>query len=351
MNASRGRWVAACMALLIGAPAGAAGCDVNELEIPVRIVNQRPIGTLTLNGVEVPMLIDSGAFFSMLPVSTATQLGLQLRSLPAGFRVYGYSGRIEARMTKVEKVGLQGKVLRNIEFLVGGNELGSGIMGVLGRNFLSIADTEYDLAHGVVRLMFPKGDCDNVNFADWAGDAPIIEAELESNVRDKGTQIRVAVKVNGVGMRAMLDTGAPGTALKLSAAKRAGVKEGDLTEAARTGGAGQQRLRSWTGQLASFELGGEKILNNALQIDDTDHLHDDMLIGLDYFLSHRIYVSRLQNKLYATWNGVPVFALGVARPLRRAASSPRRWPTWTAPASWRPRPRPTSWRGRGCIWR
>jgi tetratricopeptide (TPR) repeat protein len=39
-----------------------------------------------------------------------------------------------------------------------------------------------------------------------------------------------------------------------------------------------------------------------------------MLVGLDYFLSHRIYVSRLQGKVYATWNGGPVFALGTAKP-------------------------------------
>ena len=31
-------------------------------------------------------------------------------------------------------------------FFVGGNELGAGIMGVLGRNVLAAGDTEYDLA-------------------------------------------------------------------------------------------------------------------------------------------------------------------------------------------------------------
>ncbi|WP_457419663.1 aspartyl protease family protein [Roseateles sp. P5_E7] len=303
-----GRWCAAWVAVLIAAPAAAAGCKLSELEIPVRIVNQRPVGTLTLNGTEVPMLIDSGAFFSMLPMSTATQLGLPLRNLPFGFRIEGYTGSIEARMTKVEKVGLRGNELRNIDFIVGGNEIGSGIMGVLGRNFLSIADTEYDLAHGIVRLMFPKGDCDKVSFAYWAGEAPVIETELQNNYRENNNDIRVAVKVNGVKMRAIMDTGAPGTSLKMRSAKRAGVKESDLTEVGRVGGAGEGRVRSWTAQLSAFELGGEKIVNNFLQVDETDHLQEDMLIGLDYFLSHRIYVSRLQSKVYATWNGGPVFA-------------------------------------------
>lgn len=289
-----------------------AGCTLSKLEIPVRIVNQRPVGTLALNGTEVPMLIDSGAFFSMLQLSAATQLGLPLQRLPSHIRIEGYTGAIEAKLTRVEKVGLRGSELRNVEFIVGGNELGSGIMGVLGRNFLSLGDAEYDLAHGVVRLMFPKGDCDKVNFAYWAGDAPVIETALDNNNREGNNDIRVAVRINDVKMRAIMDTGAPRTALKLRAARRAGIKESDLTEAGRAGGAGAGRVRSWRGVVQAFELGGEKIANNQFDVDDADIIDGDMLIGLDYFLSHRIYVSRLQRKVYATWNGGPVFARGDA---------------------------------------
>ncbi|MBW8846396.1 MAG: retroviral-like aspartic protease family protein [Burkholderiales bacterium] len=302
------RCCAALATLLAAAQPAWAGCKLGSLEIPVRIVNQRPVGMLALNGTEVPMLIDSGAFFSMLQPSTATQLGLPLQRLPFGMRIEGWAGAVDAKMTKVDKVGLLGSEIRNVEFIVGGNELGSGIMGVLGRNFLSMADTEYDLAHGIVRLMFPKGDCDKVVFAYWAGDAPIIEMPLDNNYRDGNTDIRVMPRVNGEKLRAIMDTGAPRTVLKMRAARRAGVKEADLTEAGKTGGAGSGRVRSWTGQIASFELGGEKIANNRLEIDDVDGIGEDMLIGLDYFLSHRIYVSRLQRKVYATWNGGPVFA-------------------------------------------
>jgi hypothetical protein len=113
------------------------------MDIPVRIVDHRPIATLRLNGTEVPMLVDSGAFFSMLTASTASQLKLPLHGLPFGFRVGGYTGQIAAKRTRVERLGLAGAELKDIEFIVGGNELGAGIMGVLGRNILSVADTEY----------------------------------------------------------------------------------------------------------------------------------------------------------------------------------------------------------------
>jgi len=293
--------------LLVAAPAW-AGCDLQQMEIPVRIVDRRPIATLTLNGTEVPMLLDSGAFFSMLSESTATQLKLRLRNLPEGLRISGYTGRIAAKLTRVEKVGLLSVQLSNVEFIVGGNELGAGIMGVLGRNILSLADTEYDLAHGAVRLSFPKGECAKTNFAYWAGEAPVIEVPLDDGPSREDTAVRVNVGINGKRTLAVLDTGATRTALTLNAARRAGIEERDLTPDGRAGGAGEGRVKSWKGRVAVFELGGEKISNSSLRIDDADHTDQGVLVGMDYFLSHRIYVSRLQRQVYVTWNGGPIFA-------------------------------------------
>lgn len=306
MIRARAAW-ALLAAGLTAAPAWGE-CKLSKLEIPVRVVNHRPIGTLNLNGTEVPMLIDSGAFYSFLTPSVAAQLNLRLRSLPDGLRIWGYTGSVQARATRVEKVIFQGTTLNNVEFIVGGNEVGSGIQGVLGRNFLSMADAEYDLAHGVVRLMFPKGDCDKTIFAYWAGEAPIIVLPLETGSRGSDTAIKVPARVNDQDVKALLDTGAPRTSLKLRTARRVGVKESDLIEIGRIGGAGSGQAKAWTGPIETFEFGGEKIHNSQFIIDEASGADVDMLLGLDYFLSHRIYVSQLQRKLYATWNGGAVFA-------------------------------------------
>lgn len=300
--------------VMLAAASAWAGCDLKQMEMPVRIVDQRPIATLTVNGTEVPMLVDSGAFFSMLSESTATQLKLPLRNLPSGMRVEGYTGRVDARMTRVDSLGLLGAQLSKVDFIVGGNELGAGIMGVLGRNILSMADAEYDLAHGAVRLSFPTGDCAKTNFAHWAGGAPVIEVPLDTEPGRRETAIRLEVRINGKRTLALLDTGAPQTALTLAAARRAGIEESSLTPQARVGGVGKGRANSWTGPVAAFELGGEKITNSRLQIDDVDGSEEGILVGLDYFLSHRIYVSRLQRRVYVTWNGGPTFALARETP-------------------------------------
>lgn len=278
------------------------------MEIPVRIVHDRPIATVTLNSTEVSMLVDSGAFFSMLSPSAAAQLDLPLRNLPFEMRLEGYTGSIEARMTRVERLGLRGAEIPKVPFIVGGNEMGAGIMGLLGRNILSIADTEYDLAHGVIRLTTPSKDCEKANLAYWAGEAPVVQLPLEANRNSRDTAVRVAVAINGKRTIALMDTGAPETTLTLKTAKAAGITRSDLVADGHSGGAGAGRADSYLGLVGTFELGGEKISNNKIRIDDNDYFEDGALLGLDYFLAHRIYVSRLQGMVYATWNGGPIFA-------------------------------------------
>ena len=78
-----------------------AGCKLEQMEIPIRIVDRRPIATLTLNGTEVPMLVDSGAFYSMLTASIAAQLKLPSRNMLPGWRIEGHTGRIETKLARV----------------------------------------------------------------------------------------------------------------------------------------------------------------------------------------------------------------------------------------------------------
>ena len=66
------------------------------------------------------------------------------------------------------------------------------------------------------------------------------------------------------------------------------------------------------GGLASFdsiELGGETILHDRLAVADVWLKDADMSLGIDFFLSHRIFVSQQQDAIYFTYNGGQVFAL------------------------------------------
>jgi tetratricopeptide (TPR) repeat protein len=278
----------------------------------VRIIDGRPIATLKLDGTDVPLLLDSGAFISIVSAAAAAQLKLATVPMPRGWRIEGTTGRIDVRLARVGRVGLLGTELQNVEFLVGGNELNAGAMGVIGRNLLAIGDTEYDLAHGVVRLSFPKGECTKTNFAYWAGSAPVVVVPLEQGSDD--SEIRIPVALNGVAAKAVMDTGAAVTSITLAAARRAGIEERDMVLVGRSGGHGVGRSNVWLGTLKAFEIGGEKVANSEVAINDNDTSDRDLLVGLDYFLSHRIYVSRLQRQVYITWNGGPIFVKGRVKP-------------------------------------
>jgi hypothetical protein len=73
-------------------------------------------------------------------------------------------------------------------------------------------------------------------------------------------------------------------------------------------GAGRGSARSWTALFDRFEIGGEAITHNRLRVGDFTLDSADLLLGIDFFLAHRIYVSKT-HKMFITYNGGTVFAL------------------------------------------
>ena len=286
-----------------------AACQVEMLELPVKMVGSRAVATVAINGKPVPLTVDTGAFFSMLTEAAAMQLDLRLREL-RGMRIEGVTGRIDARLTTVDKLQLLKGELTRVEFLVGVNEPGAGTMGLLGRNILSFTDTEYDLAHGMIRFSVPNGDCAKANLAYWAGGSHVTEIPLEPDYHTRSSipALRARIKLNGTELVALLDTGAR-TLVTAQAARRAGVTEAQMAPAGTIYGGGKGSAKSWTAPFERVEIGDEAITHNRLHIGDFTLDDADLLLGIDFFLSHRIYVSKQQSKLFITYNGGTVFAL------------------------------------------
>ncbi|WP_161974697.1 pepsin/retropepsin-like aspartic protease family protein [Piscinibacter terrae] len=278
----------------------------------------RAVATVGINGKDVPLTVDSGAFFSFLTDAAVEQLGLPVTRPNREIQVEGLTGRVDTRLTTVKRLRLQKGEIPDVEFVVGGNEPGSGTMGLLGRNFLAFTDTEYDLAHGMIRLMFPEGDCQEVNLAYWAGDKAVSELALPRDPRYRTPAIIAAVQVNGEEVRALFDTGAR-SALSLAAARRAGLKDADMKPHGLIYGAGRGEAKAWTAPVREVTIGDETIKNSILKIGDF-HMDDaDMLIGIDFFLSHRVYVSKSRRRMFFTYAGGPVFSLDTATPGQAAA--------------------------------
>jgi len=299
-------------------------CKLQALEVPVTMVGSRAVATVGINGTKVPLMVDSGAFFSFLTHAAAQQLKLRVGSLPWNLRIEGVTGEVEAGLTTVQSMQFVGGELPDIEFVVGGNEDNSGTLGVLGRNLLAATDVEYDLAHGVIRLMFPKGDCSDMHMAYWAQDKPVSELTLlrdDNNSKSKTPAIRAIAELNGKKLRVLFDTGAQ-SMVSLDVAKHAGLSEADMKSAGKIYGGGRGSAKAWTTTIDSFSLGDEKITNIRLTVADVDLKEEDMLLGIDFFLSHRIYISKKQRRMYFTYNGGTVFALSAIEAAKARPNAP-----------------------------
>ena len=85
--------LAPLLALVLSTAAVAAPdkCQIEMMTIPVRLVESRPVATVKLNGVPVPLLVDSGAFYSFLSEASARQLNLRLKPAPGSIHGSWYS--------------------------------------------------------------------------------------------------------------------------------------------------------------------------------------------------------------------------------------------------------------------
>lgn len=300
-----GRWAGMLAAMLLAQLANAACQVVQAAELPVTMDGLRPMLHVRMEGTDQRLLLDTGAFYSTMSSATAAALKIKERSAN-GLVVGGVGGTFEAKAGYVRSLAF-GKVrMTNVGFVIGGSE--TGVAGLLGQDVLHGFDSEYDFAHGMARLLQPK-DCAGQSLAYWAKDGYAmipVEGTTQLNPHVIGT-----VRVNNIKLRAMLDTGASTSMLSLAAAARLGVRPGggDVREAGYARGVGSGTIKTWTGPFASFAIGQEEIRHIRLRFGDFDMERVDMVIGADFFLSHRVLIATSQNKVYLTYNGGPVFAL------------------------------------------
>lgn len=295
---------------IAGGPASAAsGCKLNRAELPVTINGMRALVDVQMNGTPEILFLDSGAFFSSITDQKAAELKLPLKPPLDYLHITGVGGDVSYQIATVKELMIGGSARRNVEFFTAGTDF-AGMAGVLGENFLGgIGDVEYDFANGAIRLFRPEG-CGRTMLAYWAKpDQGVSVVDTQSFSRD--LLIRGNAYVNGTKISVLFDTGAYTSVLSLHAAARAGVKPGDpgVESAGINYGAGRGSHPSWIAPFASFKVGDEEIRNTHLRISDLGSMDTDMLLGFDFFLSHRVYVAKSQNKLYFTYNGGPVFDL------------------------------------------
>jgi len=291
-------------------PARADACKVGMVaDLPVTMRGMRASVPVKVNGRDTEFWLDSGAWFSIMAKARADELGLQTEPAPQGLYGIGIGGTHRVEVVRIKDFGIVGQSLHNLEFLVGGSDTGNAL---IGRNILAIADTEFDLAHGSVKLFQAKG-CDKLGMAYWAAGKPWLTAKMANTTMLHNFGVKVAI--NGVEIAAVIDSGAPTSLLSQRAAERAGIAlDGPGVQPINgIGGFGHKLLKGWAVPVASVAIGEEQVLRTRLDvIEGTISGIDgpDMLLGADFLLAHRVYFARSQEKVYFTYNGGKPFHAG-----------------------------------------
>lgn len=279
--------------------------------LPVEMVGDRATTMVKINGTPTRFILDTGAFFNIMSSANAASLGLKLQPAPFGYRISGIGGSANIQQAHVKEFGILGTTLKDVDFIVGGTDAGTGL---LGANLLDIADLEIDFAHGELTL-FKVDHCGEMGLAYWAKDGKFNMADIEPSSNRYDRRTFLTVTVNGRKVKAVLDSGAPATLLVRRAAERAGLAfdANDVKATTRSIGFGGKPVKTWTAKVDTFSVGTETIQHSQVQVIDGD-IGDgtEMLLGVDFLLAHHMFVSNSTKKVYFTYNGGRVFTFASA---------------------------------------
>jgi hypothetical protein len=213
-------------------------------------------------------------------------------------------------MARIKQFEVAGIAIHDFNLMVAGRLSVPEAQGLLDAAFLLQADMEFDVRGKKVRFFRPK-DCVAEQVVYWGGSYSVVP--LMTSGSEKRINVRVAV--NGKPVLAEMDSGASTSTLTATAARRVGaalpsVGQGKISS---TRGVAGESLRTQSNVFSTFSFGDETIKN----ADEEVHIGSmvpkavadfpEMLLGADFFRSHRIYIAMSQRKVYVSYVGGPVF--------------------------------------------
>lgn len=252
-----------------------------------------------IEGTEVPLLVDTGSSVTALDSETAARLGLR-RDPRQRSAVIGIGGTARPRdMLVARRFDLGGIGFADLRLTLGDFNTGwpaaSRIAGILGADLLSRYDVEVDGAGGRL-LLHHVGGCSG-RFLDWAEPydvlplTPLVGAMLQ----------QVPVSVDGRALLALVDTGASQSVLFGPALRRLGddaaPAPGDRAGFG-LGAVAGKRVATVLHRFDTLQVGRDVVTGPSLAMVRDGPLTLDMILGLDYLGTRRIWLSYATRQLF-----------------------------------------------------
>lgn len=311
-------WLFAALSVMVSAPSLAEDCA------PLKLITSVPLSSsaegrsfyapVQLGGLDKRLLIDTGAVISMVSADLVKSLNVDTYS--AGVRVYDLTGEYTERYARVPfKIGRL--VLGNTQFMVspGLNHMEApDVVGYLGADFLTQFDVSLDPAGKKLDLLNPVHCPDKVVY--WP--AKVIAKVPVERLSDG--HLVVKVELDGKPFKAVLDTGAWGSTIRIKPAKMLlGVTPGGADAPASGELNGAKGATTYRHVFRSLSFDGVAITNPSITLipdmlddalsstptgskikvkDDSDK--PDMLLGMDILRHFHIYIAYKDRFVYLT---------------------------------------------------
>ncbi|MYN18605.1 hypothetical protein GTP81_17795 [Rugamonas sp. FT107W] len=302
-----------CATLLTAAVSiHAAECRYTELAALDIGVDERfsatPYLDAQINGKSVHMLIDTGAFKTVLTRAEADRQEITLtRTREIVHGVGGQASMFSARPNEVV-IG-PSRVSQTLFPVVEGFDI-PGYGGIIGADYLLQADLEIALADRKIKF-FRGAGCDDKALAYWDSNALDVPLDIPSG----DSRAMVPVSVNGTRLTALIDTGAAVSVINQKTAERLGFDPASASavKGGKLRGVNGNSRQSWIASFDSFAIGEEKIASPRIIVleqvgGDLSSRGHQMILGRDFLRAHHVLLSPRQQRFYFSYLGGPVFA-------------------------------------------
>lgn len=311
-----GRRLAVAALLLATAVAAQAQCKFKRIAtIPIEWRENRLTVDGSINGTPLRMAVDTGAMQTV--VSGALSDRLKLTPAHVNNAQVGVGGRSEMSMARLDEFSLGRFQWNHMKVAIVWQA--NGLPDVLvGAPMLFERDVE--LTDKAISYFSAEG-CGDAPLGYWADDVPWLPMAPS---RNGDLRVSVTVQVDGVPVRALVDSGAPASLLDADVARRLGFHPEDpALVVGGMGGIGEHTNPVSVITLDSVAIGPEIVRKARIAVADLwagvradlrpserDELladGDNMILGADFIRAHRLLFANSQRRLYFSYLGGEVF--------------------------------------------
>ncbi len=289
------------------APPSGGGCTVvGKARLPLVESQGRFSVQLTLDGQQTLMMVDTGAQRGALTAQTADRLRLAVGAGPTQ-HFNGVGGRGPEQHPRLVGRAEFGPTvwpqypMQIIGALQPETPEHPSPAGLLGADMMSSYDVELDFPARTMTLYAVSGCAGD--FVPWKG-----RREVLTPLVGPPDMFVITAAVNGHPIRALIDTGSNSSSLSRSAARSAKVSDAmlKLDPVGSYTGARGVAVPSHRHRFDRLAIGGSNFSGVDMSVQDVDFGAFDLLVGMDYLGSRRMWLSYSTHQLFMQTAARPV---------------------------------------------